>query len=97
MDVRELVPSELVAAFDHQLQIGFQSDVMPQFVPWWELDAIENLNLSETGMALIQSMDRDSKLDGNLPRPPQAPIPKLETLMKGSASPTIKWQLLQVL
>ena len=98
VDVSKLIPAELVDAFHHQLNIGFQSDVVPAFVPWWEREDVQNFRLNEDGMSLIQPVEKEHELTaGGMPMLPKEPIPKLRTLIKGRVSSTVKWQLLQVL
>ena len=98
MDVSQLLPEEFLTSFNHQIQIGFPSEeVMPHFEPWWETPAAAEVQLSSSGMALMQSMRDEEHGLQELPQAPQEPLPKLETLHRGALSPSLPWQLLQVL
>lgn len=101
-DVAEILPSKWMDDFHHQLSLGFHSEIVSVFCPWWEKEGI-NIRLAENGMPLILPNDKACDFpDGvdplnDLPAAPREPLPELRSLTKKTISPSIPWQLIQVL
>eukprot|EP00210_Caulerpa_lentillifera_P003056 g2918.t1 len=97
-DIIETLPAKLIEEFEEFLKTENVAKSVQIWTPWWESADVSGLQLSTAGTALVQEMEnRGGKLNALIPKLPETPIPRLESLTKASViSESIRWQLLQV-
>jgi len=98
IDLSEKLPVSLVQEFEDLLRTENAHKLVEVFTPWWESPEAEGLQLSNSGIALVQELETGSKdLTQSLPKLPETPIPQLQSLTKTPVlSESLRWQLLQV-